>query len=80
LVQGDLTDVQAGDVVSYFDKHEGQYVSGVIDKVNLRAGVFRLKAAVWQGNQLRPARRLAFDDIMKLERPVPEEPTEPDTV
>lgn len=72
MIQGDLTDVQAGDIVSYFDKHEGQYVSGVIDKVNVRAGVLRLKAAMWRGEQLRPPRRLIFDDIMKLEREVPE--------
>lgn len=81
LTQGDLTDVQVGDVVSYFDKYEGQYVSGVIDKVNIRAGVLRLKPAMWQGQQLRPPRRLSFDEIMKLEREIPEdEPTESGTV
>jgi hypothetical protein len=77
LIQGELDDIQAGDVVSYFDKYEGQYVSGVVDKVNIRAEVLRLKALVWKGTQLRPARRLTFDDIMKLERARPV--IEPDT-
>lgn len=68
---GDLSDVRVGDAVHYEDMERAHAV-GRIEKVNLKAGILRLAAAMYEQYVLRPARSLKFDQILVLERPNPE--------
>jgi hypothetical protein len=72
---GTLEDLQVGDGVSYYDMFESARAAGVIEKINVAAGVLRLAARVYRGVQYRPPRKLTVAEIISAERNVPEEGT-----
>lgn len=70
---GTLEDIRIGDIITYYDIPEGAGAAGVVEKINVAAGVLRLAPASYKGVQYRPPRKLMVAEIIKAERRVPDE-------
>ena len=71
-MEGDLSRLQRGDVVTFHLKDQG-YVTAVVAKVNVRAERLRIaRTIVKVGSEewvMRPARTMAFSEIVYAQRP-----------
>lgn len=65
---GDVTQIQVGDTVSYWDAFKSR-ASGRVEKVNSRAQRLRVASHKYGNHILRPGRTLEFPEVLEVLRP-----------